>query len=64
LHDEVHGATLGQAAQLMVAANPAAETVKSDVNTSVMQPLVAVTVPGDVVPVYVPIIGDAVFGPL
>ena len=51
LHDEVHGPAFGQAMQLMAAENPDAVTTMSEVKTSVMHPLVAVTVPGEFVPV-------------
>lgn len=50
LHEVVQGAVLGHGTQLMDAAKPGAVTIISDVNTSVMHPLVAVTVPGDVIP--------------
>lgn len=60
----VHGAVFGHVTQLMLAANPGDVMITSEVNTKVKQPLVAVTVPGDVVPVNVPIKGEDVLGPL
>jgi hypothetical protein len=53
-----------QGEQDMVAAKPVETTDPSEVKTNVRHPLVAVTVPGDVVPVKEPINGDAVLGPL
>ena len=54
--------------QEIVPAHPVDVTLPSEVNTKVKQPEafvgVAETVPGPTVPVYVPNVGDAVFGPL
>jgi hypothetical protein len=38
--------------------------VKSEVKTNVKHPDAAVTVPGELVPVYVPMMGEEVLGPL
>ena len=48
----------------ILAAQPAAVILPSDVNLIVMQVPVETTIPGELPPVYVPINGDAVFGPL
>ena len=48
----------------MVATQPEAVTDQSEVKRIVIQPDEANIVPGEVVPVYVPNKGDAVFGPL
>jgi hypothetical protein len=52
----------------IVPVHPVLVTLPSDVNTNVKHPEafvgVAVTVPGPTAPVYVPNVGDAVFGPL
>ena len=53
-----------QFTQEITAAHPAALTVKSDVKRIVIQPLVPVTSPGPILPVYVPISGAAVEDPL
>jgi hypothetical protein len=51
LQDVVHGAAFGHVVQLILAANPGAVMMASEVKTNVKQPLVAVTVPGVAVPV-------------
>lgn len=53
----------GHARQEITACQPAAVTEPSEVNLMVRQPDVDVIVPGEVVPVYVPIIGEEVLGP-
>ena len=58
-HDET-----GQGTQEMVASNPVPVIVRSEVNSIVRQPVVAVRTPGKVDPVNVPSNGDAELGPL
>jgi hypothetical protein len=54
----------GHGTQFRVASNPPALTIKSEVNSIVRHPVVEVIIPGNVVPVKVPRIGESVFGPL
>jgi len=59
----VQGGGGGQGIQEMFAAHPASDMEKSESKMKVRQPLLAVTVPGETVPEYVPITGNAEEGP-
>ncbi len=54
----------GGVPQPIVAVHPAAVTEPSETNRMVIQPDVAIIVPGEFVPLYVPKTGEAVVGPL
>jgi hypothetical protein len=57
------GGAAPQGAQLMVAVQPGLFTVRSEVKTKVRHPVEEVIKPGEIVPVKIPIRGDAAVGP-
>ena len=57
------GGAAPQVLQLILAAQPDVVVIKSEVKTNVRHPVDEVIMPGDVIPVYVPIHGDAAVGP-
>ena len=60
----VQGGGGGQVPHEMAACQPGLVMEKSEVKRNVRQPLLAVSVPGEFVPVYLPMSGKPVVGPL